>query len=194
MRGRRRGFTLVELGVVVIITTILATVAYMGFRRHRATMRMAEATDLTHTIMDAQEAYQAETGVYANISNDNLSFYPAATPGEFKTAWGGPCTNCVSSDAWTTLTVIPHGAVMYGYATTAGIGGVPTSPSPGPGPMSPMASLAPSSSSGSSGSPSTATDPYYVVAARGDTDGDGVFCDIVASSTGHSFIVTNEGE
>src|SRR5690606_23219095 len=75
-----RGFTLVELSVVVVIVGVLATLAFVGYRRYRATARMAEATRMTTGIRVAQEAYKSERGLYANVSGQLENLYPATSP------------------------------------------------------------------------------------------------------------------
>ncbi len=185
MRTRARGFTLVEMSVVVVITTVLSTLAILTYRQYRGVARMAEATNLTVQIRDAQEMYRTETGVYANVSSTPASYYPAASPGPFVTAWGNDCKVCKAADSWRLLNVQPVGPVMYGYATVAGIGGIPT----GGG----------SSSGGATGPPPgvlppSPTDPFYLVQAQGDTDGDGVTCTVIAASNNPALSITNEGE
>ena len=184
----QRGFTLVELSAVVVITTVLAMIAMFGFARHRGAARMTEATQLTTQIRDAQEAYKAETGVYADVSSGLTSYYPAASPGAFTTAWGDDCKVCSSLGAWRKLSVHPDAPVMYGYATIAGIGAVPTGGPP------PGSSSGGSSGGGISGTPPGPTDPFYVVQAKGDVNGDGVACTVMAASNNPALTVTNEGE
>ena len=182
----QRGFTLVELSAVVVITTVLAMIAMFGFARHRGAARMTEATQLTTQIRDAQEAYKAETGVYADVSSGLTSYYPAASPGAFTTAWGDDCKVCSSLGAWRKLSVHPDAPVMYGYATIAGIGAVPTGGGSSSGGSS-------SGGSGAAGVPGP-TDPFYVVQAKGDVNGDGVACTVMAASNNPALTVTNEGE
>src|SRR5438093_207585 len=118
MRRRSRGFTLVELAVVVVIVAVLAVLGLMAYRHHKAVSRLAEATQLIGAIRTAQNEFKEETGVYANVSKDATSYYPAAEPGPFVTAWGGSCSNCLAANGWTSLNVHPSGPVMYGYATS----------------------------------------------------------------------------
>src|SRR5678809_1305540 len=68
-RARRaRGFTLVELAVVVTIIGILAMLAVAGYRRLVTSSHTTEATEMVNAIKVAQESYHAETGQYANVS------------------------------------------------------------------------------------------------------------------------------
>lgn len=179
-RSRQQGFTLIELMTVVVVVGILAVLAILGYRKYTATARTAEAKQITAGIRAAQEAYKTERGVYAAVSNNDNSFYPAANPGKFVTQWGGKCTNCVDLEAWKRLAVEPGEPVMFGYATIAGLGGAAAA-SGMASPPGPLVTLA-------------ATDPFYVTVAKGDTDGDGVPCLVTSYSTSNQLLVQSEGE
>jgi prepilin-type N-terminal cleavage/methylation domain-containing protein len=193
---RRRGFTLVEVAVTVVIIGILAVIALVAYRRRIAAARVAEATTMITNIRGGQEAHKAETGVYANVSNSITSYYPAAAPGGRVTQWGGPCNNCAGGDThgWEKINVHADGPVLFGYATTAGIGG-------GGGP----AALA-GPSAASVGSPEIdsviqsqntvirATDPMFVALAEADADENGTKCHVLGLSHSNHIVVTNEGE
>jgi Tfp pilus assembly protein PilE len=183
---------LVELSVVVVLVAILAAIGAMSYRRWISTSRMSEATHVSANIRQSQEAYKAETGTYANVSSTITDYYPAANPGAFVTAWGGACGNCTAADAWTQIPVKPDGPVMYGYSTVAGVGGTVASAK-----SSKMASamMASSASSLASATASVgATDPFYLVQAYGDTNGDGIACTVEGYSFSNDLVVTNEGE
>lgn len=184
--------------MVVVVVGILAVVGAVVYRRHRATARTAEATQVTAGIRTAQEAYLAEKGVYASVSVDTSSLYPATSPGAFVTEWGGACTNCVGSDpdGWRKLAVHPGGPVMYGYATVAGVGGAALAATPPPPAAAPsmMAPAAAAGGGGSGGSGLAATDPYYVTVAWGDADADGVPCIVMSYSVSNQIVVQSEGE
>lgn len=177
-----------ELAIVVVVVGILAVVGVAVYRRQTATARAAEATQLTTGIRTAQEAYKSERGVYASVSNDTSSYYPAATPGSFKTEWGGDCANCVDRDGWRKLNVHPAGPVMFGYATVSGVGGssMTNGASAAPPPGLKVVSQPPP--------PLTATDPFYVTVAWGDTDGDGKPCIVMSYSTSNQLVVQSAGE
>jgi type IV pilus assembly protein PilA len=186
-RVRDRGFTLIELAIVVVVVGILAVLAILGYRKYTASARTTEAKHVTAGIRAAQEAYKGEKGIYAPVSMDDASFYPASSPGKFVTAWGAKCTNCVNGDpdAWKQLAVEPGAPVMYGYATIAGVGGT-TAGGGGPSVQGPGAA--------SFMAPLKATDPFYVTVAYGDTDGDGMPCTVTSYSTSNQLVVQSEGE
>ena len=154
---------------MVVIVTILGGVAMVGYHRYRSAARLSEATSMVSAIRAAQSEYRGEMGVYANVSSGTTAFYPSRSPGPFKTAWGAPCDTCTDPYAWERLKVHAPGPVMYGYSTIAGIGGI-------------VVNLA------------NPSDPFYVVTAHGDTDGDGVACDVVGNSESNQLVITNDSE
>lgn len=193
-RAARRAFTMIELSIVVVIVGVLAVLGALGYRRYVTTAHTAEATHLTGGIRAAQEAFKVEKGVYADVSQDTSSLYPAKAPGKFVTEWGGSCTNCAKSDpdAWKHLAVRPSAPVMYGYATVAGIGGGSLAAVPPPPKVSASAFSPPGSGSGAE--PIRATDPYYVTVAWGDTDADGTPCVVMSYSTSNQLVIQSAGE
>lgn len=178
-----RGFTLVELAVVVAIIGILAVLAVAGYRRLVTSSHTSEATEMVNAIKVAQETYHAETGQYANISNGlGLgSLYPQATPSATSaTAWGAACSQCADQTGWQKLPVHNSGVVRFGYATMAGQ--VSTTL-----PASPVTTVTfPSNSQ--------LTGDWYVISAMGDMDNNGVYCTVVGVSWQRELYIDKDGE
>ncbi|MDP9036358.1 MAG: prepilin-type N-terminal cleavage/methylation domain-containing protein [Myxococcota bacterium] len=182
---RSRAFTLVEAMIVVALVGVLAVLATVAYRRWIRTSHVAEGEDVVSSIRSAEESFFAEHGGYLNVSvglgppND----YPAATPGAFKTAWGGPCSTCVTAAAWTSLNVKPSGPVYFGYSLTAG-DGVASSP-----PANITVNGSALSLSAMNGK------PWYVIEADSNTSGDGVRWTRVFGISGNNrILVSDEGE
>ncbi|HEY1957161.1 MAG TPA: prepilin-type N-terminal cleavage/methylation domain-containing protein [Polyangiaceae bacterium] len=182
-RKEARGFTLIELAVVVTIIGILAMLAVAGYRKLITSSHTSEATEMVNAIKVAQETYHSETGQYANISAalglGNL--YPQATPdNKTATAWGGTCGVCTDQTGWQKLPVHASGPVRFGYATMAGNVSTPL-------PASPIGNVTfPANNQ--------LTGDWYVIDAMGDMDGNSVYCTVVGVSWQRDLYVDKEGE
>jgi type IV pilus assembly protein PilA len=180
---RARGFTLVELAVVVTIIGILAVLAVAGYRRLITSSHTTEATEMVNAIKVAQETYHAETGQYANVSAGlglgNL--YPAATPVHTSAVvWGGTCATCTDPAAWQKFPVHASGAMRFGYATMAGTVAQQLPATPVTGMTFPTNTQL--------------TGDWFVVNAMGDMDGNGVYCDVVGVSWQRDLYIDKDGE
>ena len=74
----RKGFTLIELMIVVAIIGILAAIAIPNFLRFQAKSKQSEAKELLSTVYTAETAYFAEQNKYVTLSN--AGFTPSASP------------------------------------------------------------------------------------------------------------------
>jgi prepilin-type N-terminal cleavage/methylation domain-containing protein len=76
----RKGFTLIEVLIVVIILGILATIAVPQFRRMVARSRTAEAYSTLGAIKTAQEIYRLEHNTYtADLGALDVTFPDGGT-------------------------------------------------------------------------------------------------------------------
>lgn len=185
-RGSTRGVTLVEIAVGAAIVGVLATLGFVTYRAVVSSARVSEATHFVEEIRTAQEKHFSEVHRYANISKDINATYPAAAPGNFKTAWGGACgLQCNSNIDWRRLTVVPDGPLVFGYATVAGGSG--TNPST----LAPI-TLKTGAVDYAAINGGEVKAPWFVVHAIGDTNGDGVKAHVVSHSFNNQLIVEDE--
>lgn len=119
----RRGFTLVELMIVVIILGVLAAIAVPTFIEPYQYSKASEVHALLRDIAAKQEAYRAEFGQYLNVSQafDFSARRPLLAPrGDFGWVEWDPGPDPVGL-GWRQLGFAPNGAVRFGYVVVAGL-------------------------------------------------------------------------
>jgi prepilin-type N-terminal cleavage/methylation domain-containing protein len=181
-RSRTRAFTLIEAMIVVAIVGVLALLATLAYRRWVRTAHLSEAQDMVASIRAAEESFRAENGGYLSVS-PQLGVgrdYPAATPGAFKTAWGGACGVCNATNSWALLNIQPSGPLAFGYSLLA----------------SNVSNTAPPNLTvnGNTVDTSAVTAPWYLIEADGDVNGDGVFTTVYGLSGTNVVYIDKEGE
>ncbi|MCA9559191.1 MAG: type II secretion system protein [Myxococcales bacterium] len=155
---RTRGFTLVELMIVVVIIGVLSVLAVVGFRKNTFAARNAEAVQFLGAVRAAQENYFSAYGQYCGAPQAVNWPAQVPTPATNKLDWGTP----PDDNAWRQLGVRSPGRVWFQYRMGAGGAGDAVVP--------PNAEGCPEGG----GSPIENNQrPWFWVQARGDFDGDG---------------------
>ena len=106
IRKSKKGFTLIELMIVVAIIGILAAIAIPNFLRFQLKAKSSEGKVNIAAIRTAEESYLAEFGVYVAAAVN-----PAAVPGSAKDPF-------VTGGGFNTLGWAPEGQVFFQYAAS----------------------------------------------------------------------------
>ena len=114
IKKSRKGFTLIELMIVVAIIGILAAIAIPNFLRFQLKSKSSEGKVNIAAIRTAEESYLAEFGNYVGVTTAN----PAAVPGTSKDPFvaGGAFD---TGGGFDTLGWSPEGNVFFQYAVNA---------------------------------------------------------------------------
>ncbi len=110
LRKSNKGFTLIELMIVVAIIGILAAIAIPNFLRFQLKSKSSEGKVNIAAIRTAEEAYMAEFGSYVSAINT-----PPTIPGVTKADF----TNGGYATFNDTLGWLPEGQVYFVYGVTA---------------------------------------------------------------------------
>jgi type IV pilus assembly protein PilA len=102
----RKGFTLVELMIVVAIIGILAAIAIPNFLQFRLKAKTSEAKSNLGAIRSTEVAYFAEWNFY--VGNSGINPRTVATLDGAKAAWSAATTFSIIGFA-------PEGQVYYSY-------------------------------------------------------------------------------
>lgn len=177
--ARARGFTLVELMIVVAMIGVLSSLAVVGYRKYVESAKLSEPISVMQGIRSAEEEFKDKAMTYLNVSQSN-GYYPGTTFNDKKWAWNNP----TGSDAarWATLGVSVSAPVRFGYRANAGNAGQAVS--------TPIEYKNPTN--GASPTFALPANPWYIVQAKGDPDGNGKFAVLLASSFTNEIVINEE--
>lgn len=164
--------------IVVVIVSVLATLAVYGVSKYITSSKTGEAVQMIGSIKAAQESFKDETFAYLDVTGTLDSFYPTnTTPGRKKVGWGG---DGPGRDNWKALGVNPAGPVLFVYACDAGTA---------------SQNVVSAGSDITIGSwPTSLGQPWYVVKAVANLDGGGASSVYVGASFTNQIFSANEGE
>jgi type II secretory pathway pseudopilin PulG len=174
---------------VVAIMGVLAAVAIASFRRRAYSSSVAHAQIVLKAIGAAQERHRSLNQVYLDVSipmeNANQGWYPVETvPVGTKVRFQAPAHADYSPagrQGWRHLNPSVTQPVGFSFRVNAGL------------PSTPINNVALADPSFAFAA-NAGTEPWYVAQARADSDGDGTFCVVVATSFMQEVRWANEGE
>jgi len=108
LRKRSKGFTLIELMIVVAIIAILAAIAIPQYKKFQLKAKTAEAKTNLGAIRTCEEAYAAEHDLYIGAA-----YHPRSDPDASAVEW-------TADDQFSSLGFEPAGNVRYGYGVAEG--------------------------------------------------------------------------
>jgi type IV pilus assembly protein PilA len=121
--GRRsmKGFSLIELMIVVVIVGVLAAVAGVSYRKYSNRSRNVEAMAMLGEFRAKEEAYKTEFNVYLSTATAETTLYPVL--GTCASGQSEPCPKVVTPPAeWVSLGINPQRRQLYcGYVAIAGL-------------------------------------------------------------------------
>ncbi len=129
LRGKKgkKGFTLIELMIVVAIIGILAAIAIPNFLRFQAKSKQSEAKTNLGGIFTAETSWFAENNVFADLGT--ISWAPVGSSVRYKYTLGGATTmglasvTLVAADWAGTVPAVLNDVPNAVYAFTAGAQG-----------------------------------------------------------------------
>lgn len=185
-RGRyARGFTTVDLLATVVIVGILAVLGVVALTKQVRSARTVEVLGMMQSIRAAEEIWRSENMAYLNVSVQD-TWYPVdpaiSGNGRMKRSFYEDSGSSGNDDnsRWLMLNPRTNGPVQFGYVCNAGLSGTPMT-----NPLFPLPGFS---------WPSPVTEPWYVIQARGDVDGDTEPSHYMMSSLNNEVFSLDEGE
>jgi type IV pilus assembly protein PilA len=173
----RRGYTLVEVLVVVAMIGVLATLAVASYMRWLRWANIAETKQILGAIATGQQRYYAQTQGYLSCSSSMTDYYPMA-PNGGKHLFHD--SSLAQSVCWKVLAAEVTDPTYMGFVTMAGDPGTAWPQLPTDMQIT---------------VPAPTDRPWFVALAAGDQDEDGVMSYFVTSSAQPSDVhVENEDE
>jgi type IV pilus assembly protein PilA len=131
MKNSQRGFTLIELMIVVAIVGILASVAIPAYQRYLVRAQVSEGLNMTGPLQIAVAEYNMDTGAYPVDNADAALQAPANYKGKYVDSISvagpvisvryGPDANAEISGETITVTAIRNGGSVSWSCASGGV-------------------------------------------------------------------------
>ena len=166
----KRGFTLVELMIVVTIVSVLAALAGVAFTRVTRNQRYNEAVNFIATVHAGQAMYRSSYGNYCSMIDVSATtptdaHYDPATA-TVLSAGGGVVQWTTPNLTWAQCLIETPGQTRFQYMLVGASAGTACPNPPVDGDGVPAAAQSPCTGI------NTAASDWYWVTMRGDLDGD----------------------
>jgi type IV pilus assembly protein PilA len=184
MRRRfTRGFTLVELLIVVAMVGVLAALGMVGYRKYISAAHTGEAKSVIQALRNAEHQYKVDTLTYLKCADSYTDYYPQGAGGPNDRKWHWVNDAHPKFECYRSLNVDPDGPVRFAYAVVAGSAA-----------DTPLALDASQWKTPPQWPVLAVPGPWYVIQATGNLDGDSELAVLVSSSFDNKIYIENEGE
>lgn len=128
MKNSQRGFTLIELMIVVAIIGILASVAVPAYQRYVVRAQVSEGLHMTGPLQIAVAEYNMDTGDYPTDNTDAALLAPGSYKGKYvdsisvagpviSVRYGGDANAQISGETITVTAIRNGGTVSWSCAS-----------------------------------------------------------------------------
>ncbi|MBI3947340.1 MAG: prepilin-type N-terminal cleavage/methylation domain-containing protein [Armatimonadetes bacterium] len=107
IRERKRGFTIIELLIVIAIIAILAAVAIPALLRAQKSGKESAATQVLKSLRTAEESYKVKNKAYAKLDALVTDGSSPVGEGKVESASGFTFTSDAGTDAFTIVAIPP---------------------------------------------------------------------------------------